>query len=121
MLGHACVEGTLGVYELNRVVWLQDVFVWAYEGSCQRYLAITQSMVEPDPLKIKYREALIEAVQSMVKGLQAPDPQRVAQLAAKLACSTDQKAFVQLLTDALRQLHEGSVVRWRFKRLEFLA
>ncbi|MBH2018674.1 MAG: hypothetical protein I8H91_03760 [Burkholderiales bacterium] len=44
VLEHACVEGTLGVYELNRVEWLQDVFVWACEGSCQRYLAITQSM-----------------------------------------------------------------------------
>lgn len=56
----AYVEGTLGVYELNRVELLQDVFVWAYERSCQRYLTITQSMIEPDPLKIKYREALIE-------------------------------------------------------------
>ncbi len=33
--------------------------------SCQRYLAIMQTMVEPDPLKIKYRETLIQAV---VKG-----------------------------------------------------
>ncbi|CAM3452749.1 Fic family protein [Polaromonas hydrogenivorans] len=117
----AYVEGTLGVYELNRVELLQDVFVWAYERSCQRYLAITQYMIEPDPLKIKYREALIEAVQSVVKGLQAPDPQTVAQLAAKLASAADQQAFAQLLTDALRQLHEGSVVRWRLKRSEFLA
>ena len=35
----------------------------------QRHLAITQTMVEPDPLKIKYREALINAVQSVVKGI----------------------------------------------------
>ena len=115
------MEGTLGVYELNRVELLRDVFVWAYERSCQRYLAITQSMVEPDPLKIKYREALIEAVQAVVKGLQAPTPETIAQLAARLASAADQQAFAQLLTDALRQLHEGSVVRWRLKRSEFLA
>ena len=32
-----------------------------------------------------------------------------------------EQEFAQLLTDALRQLHEGSVVRWRLKRSEFLA
>lgn len=117
----AYVEGTLGVYELNRVELLQDVFVWAYERSCQRYLAITQSMIEPDPLKIKYREALIEAVQAVVKGLKAPTPEAIAQLAAALAPVADQQAFSQLIADALRQLHEGSVVRWRLKRSEFLA
>jgi hypothetical protein len=117
----AYVEGTLGVYELNRVELLQDVFVWAYERSCQRYLAITQSMIEPDPLKIKYREALIEAVQAVVKGRLAPDPQTLAQLAAGLAPAADQAAFAQLLADALRQLHEGSVARWRLRRSEFLA
>ena len=42
---HAYVEGNLGVYELNEVDLLRDVFVWAYERSCQRYLAITQTMV----------------------------------------------------------------------------
>lgn len=117
----AYVEGTLGVYELNRVELLQDVFVWAYERSCQRYLAITQSMIEPDPLKIKYREALIEAVQAVVKGLLAPSPQTLAQLAVGLASVADQAAFAQLLADALRQLHEGSVARYRLKRSEFLA
>lgn len=49
----AYVEGTLGVYELNQVELLRDVFVWAYERSCQRYLAITQTLVDPDPLKIQ--------------------------------------------------------------------
>lgn len=44
----AYIEGTLGVYELNRVELLRDVFVWAYERSCQRYLAITQTMLQPD-------------------------------------------------------------------------
>jgi Fic family protein len=45
----AYVEGTLGVYELNQIELLRDVFVWAYERSCQRYLAITQTMVDPRP------------------------------------------------------------------------
>jgi len=59
----AYVEGTLGVCDLNRIALLSDVVVWACERSCQGYLAVAQSMVWPDPLKIKYREGLIQAAQ----------------------------------------------------------
>lgn len=117
----AYVEGTLGVYELNKTALLQDVFVWAYERSCQRYLAITQTMAEPDPLKIRYREALIEAVQSVVRQRHAPSPETIMRLATEFASATDQNAFAQLLNDALQQLHEGSVARYRLKRSDFLA
>jgi hypothetical protein len=117
----AYVEGTLGVYELNKTELLQDVFVWAYERSCQRYLAITQTMAEPDPLKIRYREALMEAVQSVVRKRQAPSRETIMRLATEFASATDHNAFAQLLSDALQQLHEGSVARYRLKRSDFLA
>lgn len=117
----AYVEGTLGVYELNEVALLRDVFTWAYERSCQRYLAITQTMVEPDPLRIKYREALIRAVQAVVKGLQPPGPAVIARLAAEHAPENERSVFADLLTEALAQLHEGSVARYRLRRSEYLA
>jgi hypothetical protein len=117
----AYVEGTLGVYELNEVDLLRDVFVWAYERSCQRYLAITQTMVEPDPLKIKYREALIRAVQAVVKGQLRPQPDVMTQVARDLVNEADRDAFIQMLTDALGQLHEGSLARYRLRRSEYIA
>ncbi len=117
----AYIEGTLAVYELNQVALLRDVFVWAYERSCQRYLAITQTMVEPNPLKIQYREALINAVQAVVRGLLPIQPAVVAELAQAHAAATDQTAFADLLTTALRQLHEGSIARYRLRRSEYLA
>lgn len=117
----AYVEGTLGVYELNQVELLRDVFVWAYERSCQRYLAITQTMVDPDPMKIQYRDALIEAVQTLVKGQCKPTEKAIAKLASKFVPEQDQGGFARLLTEAISQLHEGSVARYRLKRSEFLA
>ena len=117
----AYIEGTLGVYELNRVELLRDVFVWAYERSCQRYLAITQTMVEPDPLKIKYREALIQAVQTLVKVLRQPSPAVIAEIAQAHASEADQEAFREMLETALRQLHEGSIARYRLRRSEYIA
>lgn len=114
-------EGTLGVYELNQVALLRDVFVWAYERSCQRYLAITQTMVDPDPLKIKYREALTRAVQTVIKGQLAPTETAIRQLACESANGQDVDAFSRLLTEAIEHLHEGSVARFRLKRSEFTA
>jgi Fic family protein len=32
----AYVDAMLGVYEFNRIELLRDVFVWAYERSCQQ-------------------------------------------------------------------------------------
>ena len=116
----AYIEGTLGVYELNQVALLRDVFVWVYERSCQRYLAITQAMVDPDPLKIQYRDALIEAVQNVVKGLLAPTEKVIDQLVRSRASDKDRPAVARLLTETLTQLHEGSIARYRLKRSEFL-
>jgi hypothetical protein len=115
------VEGTLSVYELNNVDLLRDVFVWAYERSCQRYLAITQSLVEPDPLKIKYREALIKAIQKIVRG-KIPASEESIELAAKeLANPEDEAAFADMLKTALHHLHEGGIARYRLRRSEYLA
>ncbi len=78
-------------------------------------------MVEPDPLKIKYREALIQAVQTIVKGLRHPTAAVIAEVAQMYAAEADQTAFRDLLTAALQQLHEGSVARYRLRRSEYIA
>jgi len=40
----AYVEAMIGVYELNRIELLRDVFVWAYERSCQQYVAVQRTL-----------------------------------------------------------------------------
>ncbi|WP_027994864.1 Fic family protein [Simplicispira psychrophila] len=117
----AYAEATLGVYELNDVALLRDLFVWAYERSCQHYLAMTQTMVAPDPLKIQYRDALMQAVQTIVQGGQQPSPSLVAQLAQEYAPPAHRMAFAEMLTEALQQLHEGSIARYRLRRSDYLA
>jgi hypothetical protein len=115
----AYVEGTLGVYEFNQVDLLLDLFVWAYERSCQRYLAITQTMAEPDPLRIRYRDVLIEAVQTIVRGGLLPTAQNIRDLTDELVPENDVQAFSKLVLEAIEHLHEGSVARYRLKLSEF--
>ena len=118
---HSYHQAMLGVSELNDVALLRDLFVWAYERSCQRYLAITQSLVEPDPLKIQYRQALIQAVQTIIQQRQAPSAAAVAQLAQEHAPAPHRAAFAEMLSAALQQLHEGSIARYRLRRSDYLA
>ncbi len=115
----AYIDGTLGVYEFNQVDLLRDVFIWAYERSCTRYLAITQTMVDPDPLRIKYREQLIQAVQTIVRDGKIPSARNIQQVTIELVQKHDRKVFGKMLQDALQHLHEGSVARYRLKLSEF--
>ena len=115
------IDGTHSVYELNNVDLLHDVFVWAYERSCQRYLAITQSLVEPGPLKIKYREALITVVQKIVRGKTTPSVEVIEQASKELANPEEEAAFANMLKTALHDLHEGGIARYRLRRSEYLA
>lgn len=117
----AYVDGTMGVYEFNQVDLIRDVFVWAYERSCQRYLAITQTLVEPDPLRIRYREALIHAVQAIIRGRKIPSVRNIQQLTDGLVPKDDSEVFAQMVLDAIQRLHEGSVARYRLKLSEFQA
>jgi hypothetical protein len=117
----AYVDGTLGVYEFNQVDLLLDVFTWAYERSCQRYLAITQTMAAPDPLHIRYREALIQVVQMVVRDGMNVFLEDVRQFANQNIPENDRDVFNKMALDALRNLHEGNVARYRLKLSEFQA
>ena len=50
-----------------------------------------------------------------------PQPDVIAQVARDAVNEADRDAFIQMLTDALRQLHEGSIARYRLRRSEYLA
>ena len=117
----AYVEGTLGVHELKRVDLLRDLFVWAYERSCQRYMAIRETVAEPDPLRLRYREALITVVSEIVRGLKTPGAKPVRDLAATLVPREDLQQITELALADLRNLHEGNVSRYRLRLSEYRA
>jgi hypothetical protein len=117
----AYVEGTLGVYELNRVDLLRDVFVWAYERSCQRYMVIRDTVADPDPVRLRYREALITAVSAIVRGLKSPGADAVRDVAASLVAQEDLEKITAMALADLRNLHEGNVSRYRLRLSEYRA
>jgi hypothetical protein len=115
----AYVDGTLGVYELNRVELLRDVFVWGYERSCQRYLAVKQSLPEPDPFRHKYRPALIETVATVVRSHQPATDGVVRSVAMPLVPASDLDRFVAMALSELEHMHEGNITRYPLRLSEY--
>lgn len=115
----AYVEGTLAVYEHGRVDLLRDVFVWAYERSCDQFRAVAGTLPEPDPFRLKYRSELAEAVSEIVRSGAGDDAAAVQPLAKGLVPEDDRSRFVELVLGELRHLHEGNIARYRLRLNEF--
>jgi Fic/DOC family len=115
----AYFEGTLCIYELNRIELLRDVFAWAYERSCQRFLAVSQNVAAPDPVRLRYREALSAVIGDLVRAGERPTQENVWNRARKLVREEDQDRFVEIALRELANLHEGNVARFRLRLSEY--
>ena len=117
----AYIEGLLGVYELNRVELLLDVFVWAYERSCKSYGAISQSLGQPDRFRSRFRNELTEVVSQVVRSLSRPNVEAVATAAEDRVPGEDLDDFVRMAIRELENLHEGNYARFRLRPSEYQA
>lgn len=116
------IKGMLGIYELNRVELFKDVFLWAYERSALRYAAIRQSLGEPDPFRLKYREEIRAIVSQIVSN--AMDKEAASQAIkyeVKKLPELVQARFAEVVETELLGLHEGNFVRFRIRPSEFIA
>jgi hypothetical protein len=117
----AYVDGLMGVYELNRVELLRDVFVWAYERSCQQYVAVKQTLVPPDIFRLRYRQALSQVVVAIVRSGASATPESVrAQMPTSVA-QADADLFITLVLAEFKTLHPGNAIRFGIRPLEFAA
>lgn len=112
---------TLGLYEQARIEALRDVYLWAYQRSAERYRAIVKSLGEPDPFRLKYREALRELVRAVVLELPVPVDleARVAALSEARAPREELPRFAAVALQDLHNLNEGTFHRYRLRPSEF--
>jgi Fic family protein len=117
-------EAVLGVYELTKIDLLKDVFIWAYERSAAaRYAAVRQSLGEPDPFRLHYREQLRDLIADLVR-----EPVSRKDAAARIAAWSQKeidprgrRRFAELAEAELIGLHEGNFARYRIRPSEFAA
>lgn len=114
----AYIDAVLGVYELQRIELLRDVFVWAYERSCQQYLAVKRQLVPPDALRLRYRKELSAAIKEMVSNQRPVTNEAVRAVVPDAVSETDHDHFVRLVLDELDNLYEGNALRFGLSPLE---
>lgn len=115
------VNAILGVYELNQVEYLRDVFVWAYERSCARYSAIRQSLGEPDPFRLRYRLPLMDVIGDVVRGVMDKKTavSFLSDRVPELVPVEDQAKFIVMAESELASLHDANFARFRIRPSEF--
>ena len=117
----AYMDGLLGVYELNQIALLRDVFVWAYERSCARYSAVRQSLGEPDKFRLRYRDTIASLVADIVNTRmnKISAVAAIKKYAASEVDAADQARFIEVTETELMCLHEGNMARYRIGLSEF--
>ena len=109
----------IGVYELNRIELLRDVFVWAYERSCQQYVAVKQNLVPQDTFRLRYRQPLSDVVAAIVRSGERVNEEAVRVGIPAMVIDADRDRFIELVLGELKNLHSGNVVRFGLRPLEF--
>jgi Fic family protein/DNA-binding transcriptional ArsR family regulator len=116
-------DAMLGVYELNRVDLLKDVFIWAYERSADRYAAVRQSLGDPDPFRQRHREALRQLVGDVVRGKMKRKAAAayIAEWVKDNVTADERETFRGIAETDLLSLHEGNFARLQVRPSEFAA
>jgi hypothetical protein len=115
----AYVDGMIAVYELNRIELLRDVFIWAYERSCQQYVAVRQQLVPPDTFRLRYRTELSDAVRAIIRRAQPVSEEAIRSVMPPTVLGADRDRFVALVLEEFNALHAGNAIRFGLRPLEF--
>jgi len=117
----AYIDGLIGVYELNKIELLRDVFVWAYERSCTRYSAVRSSLGEPDPFRLHHRTLIYNVVKDVVLGVMNKKlaVSFIKHSAVEKIDLNEQKRFVEVVETELMSLHDGNIARYRLRPVEY--
>ncbi len=114
-------QAILGVYEFNRIELLKDIYLWAYQRSAERYAAVRQSLGEPDPFRLKHREALRQVVGTVIRSQYTREEtlKYLEVWSAENLPADEREKFIEESEDELLALHEGNFARYKVRPSEF--
>ena len=116
MMDSDYIDGLIGVYELNNVSLLRDVYLDAYLASAEKYRVLRAEVESPEKAALAYREFVREAVRRCVLEFKAFDHDQVLAMATVAGVpEADREGVVAYVRDQLAGLHEGNVIRYRLK------
>lgn len=113
-------QGMLAIYEQNEIALLKDVFLWAYERSASRYAVIRQSLGEPDPFILKYRNQIRELINIIIKdAVNSKEATKLVNTKSDSLPEADRAKFIEATETEILALHDGNFARYRVSPKEF--
>ncbi|MDD2744444.1 MAG: Fic family protein [Rhodocyclaceae bacterium] len=113
------VDALLGVYELNRIELLRDVYFAAYHRSSQQYAATRREMAQPDTFRMRYRQALAEIIRNIIQENLPVNENTIRQHLPISVAETDRPRFMTLVQEEFKSLHAGNAIRFGVRPLVF--
>lgn len=110
------IDGLIGIYEINNVSLLREVYVDAYLESATNYKTLRAEVDLPEKAAVAYRDFVKEAVRHSVlvwKEFKADNVMNMA--AAADIPDEDRQQVVDYVGAQFRGLHEGNAIRFKLK------
>jgi hypothetical protein len=112
----AYIDALIGIYELNNVALLREVYLDAYMASAENYRTLRAEVESPEKAALAYREFVRTAVRRCVLEWKAFHPDEVTIMAEAAGIpEADRKGVVDYVGQEVASLHEGNVIRYRLK------
>lgn len=114
-------EAMLGVYELNQIDLIKDVFIWAYEKSAERYAEVRQLIGDPDPFRMKHSTAIHEIIHDIIISKMNREAAffHIANRAEEAIEPGDRDRFRKMTERDVTAIHEGNFARYRVTSAQF--
>jgi Fic family protein len=110
----AYIDGLIGIYELNNVSLLREVYVEAYTTSAENYRTLRAEVETPAKAALVYRDFVREAMRRSVLDWKAFRPELIMAMATESDIpEADREEVVNYIENEFRGLHEGNVIRYR--------
>lgn len=114
------LKGMQAFYEKGETDLIQDVYLAAYDRSCQRYAAISKSMSEPDPFRMTWRAEIFNLVHRVVtEGIEL-DMDTLENLIPEEVPEKDRENFGAMLMKEVAEIHEGNFMRYKLRPNQFV-
>jgi len=112
----AYIDGLIGIYELNNVSLLREIYIEAYLASAGNYRTLRAELETPDKAALAYRDFVRDAVRRSVLNWKAFRPDKVMAMATEEGIpESDRQSVVDYVEQQFQGLHEGNVIRYRLR------
>lgn len=106
----------MGIYDLNNVSLLREVYIEAYLTSAENYKTLRAEVETPDKAALVYRDFVRKAVRRSVLEWKTFNPEIIMAMAVEADIpEADREDVVHYIGSEFQGLPEGNVIRYRLR------